>query len=79
MRSSSVGGLGAGLRTKVRASVGEQVSSCDAPQDVEVVEGEISIDSSTLSIPSLLGCGLIGCFEFAPVVGMISGRWRISQ
>jgi len=63
----------------MRASVGEQVSSCDAPQGVEVVEGEISIDSSTLSVPSPLGCGSIGGSECTLVVGMVLGSWKISQ
>jgi hypothetical protein len=78
MRSSIVAGLGAALRTKIRASVGEEVvSCCDAPQDAEV-EGEVSIDSSTLRISSLLEEDSIGFSEVArAAVMMVVGDWGI--
>ena len=62
----------------MRAFVGEEVSCCDAPQDAEA-DGEVSIDSSTLSISLLLGRDLVGCFEVSPVVGMMSGSSKISE
>ena len=77
IRSSIVAGLGAALRTKMRASVGEEESCWDAPQDAEV-EGEVSIDSSTFRISSLLREHSVGCSEVARVaVMMIVGDWEI--
>jgi hypothetical protein len=75
IRSSIVAGLGAALRTKMRASVGEEESCCNAPQDVDV-EGEVSMDSSTFWISSLLKEGLVGCSEVArEAVMMVVGDW----
>jgi hypothetical protein len=77
IRSSIVAGLGAALRTKMRASVGEEESCCDAPQDAEV-EGEVSIDSSTFRISSLLEEDSIGFSEVArAAVMMVVGDWGI--
>ena len=79
IRSSIVAGLGAALRTKMRAFVGEEESCCDAPQDAEV-EGEVSIDSSTLRISSLLKEDLVGFSEVAwEAVMMVVSDWEISQ
>jgi hypothetical protein len=63
----------------MRASVGEEESCCDAPQDAEV-EGEVSIDSSTLRISPLLKEDLVGFSEVArEAVMMVVSDWEISQ